>query len=129
MHNLGKEQKGIKLLTTSTITGMNTGTKMLTGQGGGVGGNHGKSSNARLSCKRQHPPSSSCQKGFLLCLPRLKPSGPRNILHSSICPKGENITRISFSLHFLDIIPINNFLSSTAKELKDKKYYQQICAY
>lgn len=60
-----------------------------------------------------------------LCLPRLRPSGPRNILHSSICPNGENMTRISFSLHFLEIIPINNFLSSTAKELKDKEYYQQ----
>lgn len=129
MHNLGKEQNGIMLLTTSTITGMNTGMKMLTGQGGGIGGNHRKSSNARLSCKRQRPPSSNCQKPFLLCLPRLRPSGPRNILHSSICPKGENITRISFSLHFLDIIPINNFLSSTAKECKDKEYYQQICAY
>lgn len=129
MHNLGKEQKGIKLFTTSTIIGMNTGTKMLTGQGGGVGGNHRKSSNARLSCERQHPASSNCPKCFLLCLPRLRPSGPLNILHSSICPKGENITRISFSLHFLDIIPINNFLSSTAKEPKDKEYYQlaQIC--
>ena len=47
-------------------------------------------------------------------LPRLSPSGPRSIRHSSICPYGENISRMSFSLHFLDIIPINSFLSSTA---------------
>lgn len=56
----------------------------------------------------------------VLCLPRLKPSGPLSILHSSICPKDENITRMSFSLHFLDIIPIKSFLSSTAKKLKNK---------
>lgn len=46
--------------------------------------------------------------------PRLSPSGPRSIRHSSICPYGENISRMSFSLHFLEIIPINSFLSSTA---------------
>lgn len=123
----GERKKSIRLFTTSTIIGMNTAMKMQ-GQGGGECGNHRKSSDARLSCKRQHPASSNCQKSFLLCSPRLRPSGPRNILHSSICPKGENITRISFSLHFLDIIPINNFLSSTAKESKDKEYYQQIWA-
>lgn len=47
-------------------------------------------------------------------LPRLSPSGPRSIRHSSICPYGENMSRMSFSLHFLEIIPINSFLSSTA---------------
>lgn len=47
-------------------------------------------------------------------LPRLSPSGPRSIRHSSICPYGENISRMSFSLHFLEIIPMNSFLSSTA---------------
>lgn len=82
-----------------------------------------RESRKELKChlKLQKAPSSkeSWTVGKASCLPRLRPSGPRNILHSSICPKGENITRISFSLHFLDIIPINNFLSSTAKKSKD----------
>lgn len=34
--------------------------------------------------------------------------------HSSIWPKGENMTRMSFSLHFLETIPMNSFRSSTA---------------
>lgn len=50
--------------------------------------------------------------------PRLSPSGPRRIRHSSIWPNGENITRISFSLHFFETIPMNNFLSSTARRQK-----------
>lgn len=53
--------------------------------------------------------------------PRLSPSGPRNIRHSSICPNEENMTRMSFSVHFLEIIPINSFLSSTAKRVKHKR--------
>lgn len=48
--------------------------------------------------------------------PRLSPSGPLRIRHSSICPKGENMTRMSFSLHFLDTMPMNSFLSSTAEQ-------------
>lgn len=47
--------------------------------------------------------------------PRLSPSGPRRIRHSSIWPNGENITLISFSLHFFETIPMNNFRSSTAR--------------
>lgn len=110
MHNLEKGHKRNQIITIYTfleqIKKWNAYWK-----------NHRNSWNATLRCKKQHPVENS-QKGS--CLPRLSPSGPRNILHSSICPKGENITRISFSLHFFDIIPINNFLSSTAKKSKDK---------
>lgn len=48
--------------------------------------------------------------------PRLVPSGPRKIRHSSICPKGENIIRTSFSPYFLDTMPIKSLRSSTAAE-------------
>lgn len=51
--------------------------------------------------------------------PLLRPSGPLRIRHSSICPNAENMTRMSFSLHFFDTMPMNNFLSSTAAD--DKK--------
>ena len=54
--------------------------------------------------------------------PRLNPSGPLNIRHSSICPNEENMTRMSFSVHFLEIIPINSFLSSTAERVKHRKF-------
>lgn len=47
--------------------------------------------------------------------PRLSPSGPLKMRHSSICPKAENMTRMSFSLHFFDTMPMNSFLSSTAE--------------
>lgn len=57
---------------------------------------------------------SGCWSVQVSTLPRLSPSGPLSIRHSSICPYGENISRMSFSLHFLEIIPINSFLSSTA---------------
>lgn len=48
--------------------------------------------------------------------PLLSPSGPLRIRHSSICPNAENMTRMSFSLHFFDTMPMNSFLSSTAAE-------------
>lgn len=53
--------------------------------------------------------------------PLLSPSGPRRIRHSSIWPNAENMTRMSFSLHFFDTMPMNSFLSSTAAEKKKKK--------
>lgn len=56
--------------------------------------------------------------------PRLSPSGPLKMRHSSICPKGENMTRMSFSLHFFDTMPINSFLSSTAKKGVENKCEQ-----
>ena len=52
--------------------------------------------------------------------PLLSPSGPRRIRHSSICPKAENMTRTSFSLHFFDTMPMNNFLSSTAAQSEEE---------
>lgn len=55
--------------------------------------------------------------------PRLSPSGPLRIRHSSICPKAENMTRMSFSLHFLDTMPMNSFLSSTAE--RDEAWRKQ----
>lgn len=58
--------------------------------------------------------------------PLLSPSGPRRIRHSSICPNAENMTRMSFSLHFFDTMPMNNFLSSTATGFKKKKRCQGI---
>jgi len=118
----GKSPKGTKSFTTYTLLWQIQEWKCLFKKKK----NHRNSWNAALRCKRQHPEENS-QKGS--CLPRLSPSGPRNILHSSICPKGENITRISFSLHFFDIIPINNFLSSTAKKSKDKSITRQACTY
>ncbi len=47
--------------------------------------------------------------------PRLSPSGPRSMRLSSIWPYGENMSLMSFSLHFFEIIPINSFLSSIAE--------------
>lgn len=114
MHNLGKEQKGNKSFSTSTITGMNKEMKMPWGAGGIM-----ERAEMPPWAQKAAPSEEPWTVSKASCLPRLRPSGPRNILHSSICPKGENITRISFSLHFLDIIPINNFLSSTAKKSKD----------
>ncbi len=51
--------------------------------------------------------------------PRLSPSGPLSMRLSSIWPYGENMSLMSFSLHFFEIIPINSFLSSIA-EIQEK---------
>lgn len=59
--------------------------------------------------------------------PRLSPSGPRRIRHSSICPYGENMSRMSFSLHFLEIMPMKSFLSSTAVQHNTTSYTPALC--
>ena len=61
------------------------------------------------------------------CLPLLWPFCSRRTVHSSICPKGANIIRTSFSLHFLDSIPINSFLSSTTGTQKQPFWYRTKC--
>ncbi len=53
--------------------------------------------------------------------PRLSPSGPLKMRHSSICPKAENMTRMSFSLHFFDTMPMNSFRLPPLREKKGGK--------
>jgi len=43
--------------------------------------------------------------------PLLCPLVSLSTVHSSIVPKGPNITLTSFSVHFFDNIPTNNFRS------------------
>lgn len=56
-------------------------------------------------------------------LPLLWPSGPRRILHSSICPKDENIILTSFSPYFFETIPMKSFRSSAAAKGEWKHGY------
>ena len=51
-------------------------------------------------------------------LPLLWPFCSLSTVHSSMVPKGAYIIRTSFSVHFLDSIPINNFRSSENKQIQ-----------
>lgn len=57
--------------------------------------------------------------------PLLLPSLSRNMVNSSIAPKGENIIRRSSSVAFLDIIPIKSLRSSKIMN-KRKSYLSQM---
>lgn len=53
-------------------------------------------------------------------LPLLTPFGSRSTEHSSMAPKGSNISLMSGSDIFFDSIPMNSFLSATNKKKKNK---------
>ncbi len=87
---------------------------------------------ARKSCFPLYVPFKKNVKTNKVCTvrvsPRLSPSGPLKMRHSSICPKAENMTRMSFSLHFFDTMPMNSFLSSTAERKEGwKKQMWPMC--
>jgi hypothetical protein len=52
-------------------------------------------------------------------IPLLCPLVSLSTVHSSIVPKGPNITLTSFSVHFFDSIPTNNFRSEKRKYKKN----------
>ena len=70
------------------------------------------------------------EKFSLNNLPLLEvPVWSLNTVHSSMVPKGENIILTSFSLYFLDNIPMNSFRSSAENNFWEKPVETQIKTY